>query len=184
FVQARNFSLITGTLPLLAICVGIILGAFYVSIYTLTTLRIKASKNNGQLEPEDRLPPMILGAASLVVGLFWFAFTSSPSITPWPQILSGVPIGFGVQVILLQSLAYIIDIYLAKANSAISGTVMVRSLIGGLFPLFALELYQKLHVFWASTLLGCCALLLAPIPVVFYFYGARIRAAGKYVAKK
>ena len=121
------------------------MGAFYASIYTLTTLRAKAHRN-GNLEPEDRLPPMMIGAAWLTIGLFWFAWTSSPRINAWPQILSGVPIGFGVQVILLQSLAYIIDIYLAKSNSAISGTVMVRSLVGGLFPLFAIRLYQRLHV--------------------------------------
>ncbi|KAL9639606.1 MAG: hypothetical protein Q9204_001016 [Flavoplaca sp. TL-2023a] len=144
FVHDRGFSLIAGTLPLLAICIGIILGAVYASVYTCTTLRSKANKN-GKLEPEDRLPPMIIGAAALVIGLFLFAWTSSPSISAWPQILSGIPIGFGVQVILLQSLAYIIDIYLAKSNSAISGTVMVRSLIGGLFPLFAIGLYERLH---------------------------------------
>jgi hypothetical protein len=89
---------------------------------------------------------MIVGAASLPVGLFWFAWTSSPSMSSWPQILAGVPIGFGVQVILLQSLAYLIDIYTTKAASAISGTMIVRSLIGGTFPLFALQLYHGLGV--------------------------------------
>lgn len=36
--------------------------------------------------------------------------------------------GFDVQVVLLQSLAYIIDMCLTNANSAISGTVILRSL--------------------------------------------------------
>jgi hypothetical protein len=96
--------------------------------------------------PEDRLPPMIVGAAALPIGLFWFALSSSPLINPWPQILAGVPIGIGVQVILLQSLAYLIDIYTTRAASAISGTMIVRSLVGGTFPLFALEIYGKLGV--------------------------------------
>ncbi|KAL8737330.1 MAG: hypothetical protein Q9181_001786 [Wetmoreana brouardii] len=161
FVHDRGFSLIAGTLPLLAICIGIILGAVYASVYTITTLRAKAQRN-GKLEPEDRLPPMIIGAAALVLGLFLFAGTSSPSISAWPQIFSGIPIGFGVQVILLQSLAYIIDIYLVKSNSAISGTVMVRSLIGGLFPLFAIRLYERLHV----SFLGECRLRLIGIDEV------------------
>lgn len=134
-----------GTLPLLAVCVGIVLGATYATNYSYTTLRAKAIKN-GKLVPEDRLPPMIVGSVWLTIGLFWFAWTSSPSITPWPQILSGVPLGFGIQVISLQSLAYLIDIYLTSANSAISGTVIVRSLVGGLFPLFAPLLYTKLQV--------------------------------------
>ncbi|KAF2172602.1 hypothetical protein M409DRAFT_62374 [Zasmidium cellare ATCC 36951] len=182
FVQQRGFSLTAGTLPLLAVCVGIIIGATYVTNYSYTTLRAKAMKN-GKLEPEDRLPPMIVGAVWLTIGLFWFAWTSMPNINPWPQILSGVPLGFGIQVISLQSLAYLIDIYLTSANSAISGTVIVRSLVGGLFPLFAPALYGRLHVFWATTLLGCCALALTPIPIVFYIYGARIRSHGRYTRK-
>lgn len=89
---------------------------------------------------------MIVGACLLPLGLFWFAWTSSPTLNPWPQIVAGVPIGAGIQVILLQSLAYLIDIYTVNSNSAISGTVMVRSLIGGIFPLIAIPMYNKLGV--------------------------------------
>lgn len=145
FVQERGFGLVQGALPLFVVCIGILIGALYVSWYSLTTLRKKSAEKDG-LEPEDRLPPMIVGAVLLAVGLFWFAFTSSPSINPWPQIIAGLPIGIGLQVILLQSLAYLIDIYTVRANSAISGTVMVRSLVGGTFPLFAIPLYGKIGV--------------------------------------
>jgi len=100
----------------------------------------------GGITPEDRLPPMIVGGCLLALGLFWFAGTSSPGINPWPQILAGIPIGIGVQVVLLQSLAYLVDIYTTNANSAISGTVMIRSLIGGGFPLFAVPMYQRFGV--------------------------------------
>ena len=198
FVRERGFSSIQGTLPLLAICIGIILGAVYVTHYSYTTLRAKAIRK-GSLDPEDRLPPMIVGAVSLTVGLFWFAWTSMPSMNPWPQIVSGIPLGFGIQVISLQSLAYLIDIYLTSANSAVSGTVVVRSLVGGLFPLFALRFYETLHVsrcvniarydssltivrqvFWATTVLGGCALALTPMPVVLYIYGRRIRSFGRF----
>ena len=90
---------------------------------------------------------MIVGACLLAIGLFWFALTSSPAMNPWPQILAGVPIGIGVQVVLLQSLTYLIDIYTTNANSAISGTVIVRSLIGGVFPLFAIPMYRCFGVY-------------------------------------
>ena len=145
FVQQRGFGLVEGALPLLAICLGILIGALYVSYYTLTVIRRKFV-STGKVAPEDRLPPMIVGASLLAVGLFWFAWTSSPQLNPWPQIAAGVPIGFGVQVVLLQSLAYLIDIYTVNSNSAISGTVVVRSVIGGLFPLFAIPMYQRLGV--------------------------------------
>ena len=67
-------------------------------------------------------------------------------MNPWPQIFAGVPIGVGVQVILLQSLAYLIDIYTTSAASAISGTMIIRSLVGGTFPLFAMRMYQGFDV--------------------------------------
>lgn len=33
---------------------------------------------------------------------------------------------------------------------------------------------------WALTLLGCVALLLVPLPVIFLIYGRRIRARSKF----
>jgi DHA1 family multidrug resistance protein-like MFS transporter len=136
---------VRGSLPHLAVVSGIMLGSFYVSHYTLTTYSRKL-KQKGIVQPEDRLPPMIVGAAILPVGLFWFSWTSSPKITPWPQIMSGVPIGAGIQIITLQSLAYLIDIYSINSASAISGVMIVRSLLGGLLPMMAVPLYQKLGV--------------------------------------
>lgn len=36
-------------------------------------------------------------------------------------------------------------------------------------------MFNALGVNWAGTLLGCVALVLVPIPIVFYVYGAKIR---------
>lgn len=139
-------------MPFIAIIIGIIVGSIFVVYYTLTTIRRKFVRE-GRVAPEDRLPPMIVGACLLAVGLFWFAWTSAPTMSPWPQILAGVPIGFGVQVVLLQSLVYLIDIYTTNANSAISGTIIVRSLIGGVFPLFAIPMYRRFGVCFPSLVL-------------------------------
>jgi len=89
---------------------------------------------------------MIVGAAVLPFGMFWFAWTSSPDMNPWPQIIAGIPIGAGIQIITLQNLAYVLDIYTVDANSAVSGTVIVRSLLAGLFPLIAIPMYGNLGV--------------------------------------
>lgn len=177
FVQDRGFDAISGTLPLISVCLGIVLGGLYASSVTLTTFRRKAATG---IVPEDRLAPMIVGAISLAIGLFWFAWTSSPHMSPWPQIVAGIPIGIGVQVVLLQSLAYLIDIYTTRAASAISGTMIVRSLVGGTFSFFAIPMYHEFGVFWATNCLGACALALAPIPVLFLYYGAKIRSLGRY----
>lgn len=132
-------------MPLLGVIIGTISGSFYVSRYTPTTYSRKF-RDGSQATPEDRLPPMILGGAILPIGLFWFAATSSLAINAWPQTISGVAIGAGIQIVTLQSLAYVLDIYTINANSAMFGTVIVRSLLGGLFPMLAVPMYQGLGV--------------------------------------
>jgi DHA1 family multidrug resistance protein-like MFS transporter len=37
-----------------------------------------------------------------------------------------------------------------------------------------------LGVNWASTLLGCVAILMVPLPIIIYVYGPRIRAKSKF----
>ena len=93
---------------------------------------------------------MIIGAGIFPVGLFWFAWTSSPHISPWPQIVAGIPIGAGIFLIFLHVIAYLVDVYLVNANSAISANTIVRSLAGGGFPLFALPMYHNLGVSYLS----------------------------------
>jgi MFS transporter, DHA1 family, multidrug resistance protein len=62
-----------------------------------------------------------------------------------------------------------------SAASAIAGNTFLRSLAGAGFPLFSTYMFEGMGIQWASTLLGCVAALLVPIPVIFYVYGHRIR---------
>ena len=41
-------------------------------------------------------------------------------------------------------------------------------------------MFKALGVNWAGTLLGCVGLVLVPIPIFFYKYGARIRQKSKF----
>lgn len=75
---------------------------------------------------------------------------------------------------------YIVDAYLMIAASALSSSTVVRSLAGAAFPLFASQMYEKLNPRWATTLLGCIALVMVPIPVVLIKFGPRLRAQSKY----
>jgi DHA1 family multidrug resistance protein-like MFS transporter len=94
--------------------------------------------------------------------------------------LSGIFTGFGLMSIFLQALNYLVDAYLMFAASAIAGNTFMRSLAGAGFPLFARQMFQGMGIQWASTLLGCVALVLAPIPFIFYKYGAKIRSNSAY----
>lgn len=81
--------------------------------------------------------------------------------------------------IFLQALNYLVDAYLMFAASAIAGNTFMRSLCGACFPLFATYMFNGMGIQWASTLLGCVAGVLVPIPVIFWVYGAKIRAKSK-----
>ena len=82
--------------------------------------------------------------------------------------------------IFLQALNYLVDAYLMFAASAIAGNTFMRSLAGAGFPLFARQMFQGMGIQWASTLLGCIAVVLAPIPFIFYKYGGKIRSKSNY----
>lgn len=70
------------------------------------------------------------------------------------------------------------------AASAIAGSTFIRSLAGAGFPLFAQSMFTALKVNWAGTLLGCVAVVLIPIPILFYRYGARIRQRSAFAPTK
>jgi MFS transporter, DHA1 family, multidrug resistance protein len=143
FQEERGWNLGVGALPFLSIAIGVILGAAFVCYLTKTRFARKM-KEHGRVVPEERLPPMMLGAFMLPAGLFWFAWTSSPHITWVPQVLSGIPIGMAIFMIFMQGINYIIDCYLMNANSAISANTLIRSFAGAGFPLFAVQMYHKL----------------------------------------
>ena len=41
-------------------------------------------------------------------------------------------------------------------------------------------MFDGMGIQWASTLLGCIAAALVPIPVIFYLYGHKIRERSKF----
>jgi DHA1 family multidrug resistance protein-like MFS transporter len=97
--------------------------------------------------------------------------------------IAGVPIGLGILVIFLQGVNYIIDVYGMLANSAVAANTLIRSISAGAFPLFATQMYRNLGMAWASSVLGFIAAAMVPIPFLFFFYGARIRAMSKFSPK-
>jgi DHA1 family multidrug resistance protein-like MFS transporter len=66
------------------------------------------------------------------------------------------------------------------AASAVAGNTIIRSLTAAAFPLFSTQMFVNLGINWAGTLLGCIALILAPIPFLFYKYGRRIRTKSTF----
>ena len=85
FHEDRGWNLGVASLPFSSFIVGCIMGCGVIGYSTATNFK-KALIKHGKAIPEERLPPMIVGAIVLPVGLFWFAWTSNPHITWVPQV--------------------------------------------------------------------------------------------------
>lgn len=70
---------------------------------------------------------------------------------------------------------YLVDAYTIYAASAMAANAVFRSLVGAVLPLAGGPMYKTLGLGWGNSLLGFISLGLAPLPVVFYIYGERIR---------
>ncbi|CAG8163864.1 unnamed protein product [Penicillium salamii] len=182
FQEQREWDEGVGALPFIAIICGVFVGCLIIVAFSVTRYR-EIIRRTGIVSPEERLIPMAIGGIFLPIGMFWFGWTSSPSISWVPQVISGSFLGAGVLLIFLQGLNYIVDVYPMYTNSAIAANSLFRSLLGAGFPLFASAMFHNLGVNWAMTLLGCLTTLLFPVPIVFFIYGPKIRSWSKFSVK-
>lgn len=97
FVDRRYWPLRLSGLPFLAIIVGVCIGCLIDFIITRTKFK-ESVRKYGQLCPEERLLPMLLGGIVLTIGLFLSAWTSTPKVSPIPEVIAGVPLGIGMRI--------------------------------------------------------------------------------------
>lgn len=128
YQQKRGWSPGIGGLAFLGVMVGMIFAVAYALWENKRYVKV-SDKNNGFAPPETRLPMAMLGGVMVTIGLFWFAWTNYPSI-PWivstdvecdarmdwltssqVSILAGIPFGFGMVLVFLALMNYLIDAY-------------------------------------------------------------------------
>ncbi|KAL1603595.1 hypothetical protein SLS60_005183 [Paraconiothyrium brasiliense] len=133
------------------------------------------AKHNEKAQPEFRLPLANIGAVFIPLSLFWFAWSVQKKVHWFASIVPTFFYGIGQVMILNTTQNYYIDSFEAYAASAIAAGTVFRSLIGGIVPLIAPSLFDKLGYGWGISVFGFVSLALAPAPVLFYMFGERIR---------
>lgn len=63
--------------------------------------------------------------------------------------------------------------------SAVAANGLLRYAFGAGFPLFTIQMYEKLGIAWATSLLAFIGLALLPIPFVLYKFGPSLRARSR-----
>ncbi|KAF2215674.1 hypothetical protein CERZMDRAFT_94075 [Cercospora zeae-maydis SCOH1-5] len=141
------------------------------------------AQGRAMLPPEERLYSGMIGAFALLIGLFWFAWTARSDVHWIVPILSGIPFALGNMALFLASALYLLDVYgPMNGASAMAANGLMRYTTGACFPLFAVQMYERLGIDWATSLLGFVCVAMLPIPFVFYFYGPQIRKRSRYHA--
>lgn len=129
---------------------------------------------------EARLYAACLAAFLFPAGLFIYGWTAKPEITWFAPFMGLVVFIFAAYAIYLAVFVYLADVYGIYASSALAGQSMLRNLAGTAFPLFTNQMYARLTVKWSNTLFGCIAAVMAPIPIILFFWGPKIRQQSKF----
>ena len=175
YSEQRGWSPGVGSLAFLGMTVGMLAGLFY----TINDNK-RYDRLGNAATPESRLAPTRIGAVALPIGMFAFAWTNGPSIHWSAGIILSAPFGFGMVLVFISVLVYLLDAYTIYAASVLAASAMLRSLFGAAFPLFTTQMYRNLGIHWATSLPAFLTLVCLPFPFVMYKYGDRIRIKCKY----
>ncbi|KAF4451649.1 putative mfs-multidrug-resistance transporter [Fusarium austroafricanum] len=108
FQKGRGWSQGIGGLAFTGIAIGVVLAI--ASFFFEDKRYSRAARRRGvPMEPEDRLPPAIVGSLLIAIGLFWFAWTTFPSIHWIVPIIGTVLFAWGLVLVFMALLNYLID---------------------------------------------------------------------------
>lgn len=181
FQEQRGWNAGIGGLAFFGVTVGMLAGLVHCVWDNKRYQRLQKERYYGaKPPPEARLVPAIFGAFALPVGLFSFAWTTLPSVHWSVSIIAAAPFGYGMVLVFLSCMNYLIDAYTVYAASVLAASAILRALFGAAFPLFTRQMYSNLGVQWASSLPGFLTIGCIPFPLLMYKYGDVLRMKCKY----
>ncbi|KAL6232817.1 hypothetical protein BDW75DRAFT_232463 [Aspergillus navahoensis] len=163
-------------LSFISVIVGYLLAAFMFGIIDKTLYARAREAGGGTADPEHRLYSAMAGGVLLSIGLFWYSWEAHAGGRWAALVCAGIPLGLGAFSVFLSTITYLVDVYRAgAAASALAANGVVRYILGATFPLFTVQMYEKLGVHWAGSVFSFLSLLLLPIPWILFKYGASLR---------
>lgn len=166
-------------LAYLGLSLGMVTGVLLCAATSDWWLKRQAAVHGGQMKPEYRLPPMVLGGVLIPGGLFLYGWTARYHVFFLVPMLGTATLGFGFFVTTIPLNAYLVDAYRVHAASAIAATIVLRCIVGAVLPLAGPPLYNSLGYGWGNSLLGFVALVFLPVPMLFMRFGERIRTRAR-----
>jgi MFS family permease len=178
FEDQYNFNSGEAGLAYLGVGVGFIIGLVGCGMYSDTV--VKRKRETAPAKPEDHLPPLIVGAVLLPIGLFIYGWTAYYKVHWIVPIIGTGLFGIGTLFGFLPVQLYLVDAFTIYAASAIATNTVLRSLFGAVIPLAGDRMYTVLGLGWGNSLLGFISILFLPMPFVLLKYGERIRSSPRF----
>ncbi|PYI01080.1 MFS transporter [Aspergillus sclerotiicarbonarius CBS 121057] len=188
FDNVYGFELWQRGLCFLGLFVGMLFAIFSDPLWRRNYVRLelkheKAVGRSDDFQPEWRLPPAIAGGPLVTIGLFIFAWTIYSHVHWIVPLIGSAFFGAGTILVYSGIFTFLVDAYPTYAASALAANSFARSIFGGVFPLFGIQMYNNLGYHWATSLLAFLTLIMAPFPYIFFRYGNRIRQKSRFAAR-
>ena len=179
FQQKRGWNSGVGELPLLGTVIGAMIGGGI--IFAVSSRDQRRLLEGHKHRAEDRLPVAMFGGCSFAVTMFWFAWSAEYNSVHWiVPTIAGTLLATSILLLFVAYLNYLTDTYLMYTASAMAANTICRSAFGAAAPLYTQYMFDALGVGGGGSLIGGVAVLLAPIPFIFYRYGEPIRKRSKF----
>lgn len=182
FVFEGVYHFSSGAVGLSYIGMGVGMFVGMAALGVLSDKNIKKHQEKGNVKPEHRLPILLTlpGGISLPVGIFLYGWTADKGVHWIVPIIGTSFVGLGNLTGMMTIQTYLIDAFNINAASALAANTFLRSVFGGVLPLAGLSMYDALGLGWGNSLLGFLSLALIPVPVLFRYYGERIRTNPRF----
>jgi hypothetical protein len=180
FRDVYGFGASTVGLTYLGSGIGFFIGLGVMAFTSDALLAHLTKKNGGVMKPEFRLPQLVCAVPLLPIAFLIYGWTAEYHVHWLVPIFGTLILGIALNIAFMAVCTYLVDSFTIYAASAMAANTVLRSLFGGVIPLFGLQMYNKLGLGWGNSLLAFVALLLCPIPWVFFRYGERLRQSKRF----
>jgi len=172
-----------GGLNYLSIAIGSFVGLILNIKFVDRIYKHLKAGNGDEGRPEFRMPCMMVGSVVTTIGLFWYGWSIQGHMH-WIMPNLGALIYTAGTISCLQGMqTYIVDTYQTYAASAMAACAILRSLTGFGFPLFAPYLYRSVGYGWGTSVLAFVSIGVGwTAPLIFWFFGPKLRAMSRYAA--
>ncbi|KAB8345950.1 hypothetical protein FH972_023002 [Carpinus fangiana] len=201
-----NMNIGVGSLNYIALALGFFLGAQITAPLSDSIYRKLKTRNNGVDQPEFRCPVMLPGGIMVPIGLLWYGWSAEMRVHWIMPDIGTVIFSAGIIVGYQSIQTYIVDSYTRFAASGsksplrsvifllmkakmlikslpVAAAMVLRSLAGFAFPLFAPYMYKTLGYGWGNSTLAFIAIVIGiPAPILLWKFGPLLRSKSRFAA--